>query len=102
MKRRVRSNWRILCLFVLLAVLNSSSDVGPGAAAAFDTHTNGAVDQATHDADRDQFEEPVSAANGLGPLTTLPLALIATKPRLPAAAARSATCGQDTSNMASL
>ena len=62
------SVWRNLCLFLLMAVLSASSDAGPEAATGFDTLTNGAVDQETHDADRDQFEEPVSPADGLGPL----------------------------------
>jgi CxxC motif-containing protein (DUF1111 family) len=58
----------VLCLFLFLAVLAASSEVGPEATPGFDTLSNGAVDQATHDADRHQFEEPVTAANGLGPL----------------------------------
>ena len=62
------SGWRMLALFVFLAVVSASSDVGPEAVAGFDTVSNGAVDQDTHDSDRDQFEEPVAAANGLGPL----------------------------------
>ncbi len=53
---------------MLLAVLTASSDVGSDAVTGFDTLTNDAVDQATHDTDRGQFEEPVSAENGLGPL----------------------------------
>jgi len=68
MSIRAISKWKMLCLFLLLAALSASSDVGPEATAGFDTVTNGAVDQATHDSDRDQFEEPVSAADGLGPL----------------------------------
>jgi len=68
MKMSAWSKWKLLGLFVLIAVLTASSDVGPEATLGFDTLTNGAVDQATHDSDRDQFEEPVSAANGLGPL----------------------------------
>jgi CxxC motif-containing protein (DUF1111 family) len=68
MKVSAWSKWKLLGLFVLIAVLTASSDVGPEATVGFDTLTNGAVDQATHDSDRDQFEEPVSAANGLGPL----------------------------------
>jgi CxxC motif-containing protein (DUF1111 family) len=68
MSIRAISKWKTLCLFLLLAALSASSDIGPEATAGFDTVTNGAVDQATHDSDRDQFEEPVSAANGLGPL----------------------------------
>src|SRR6266852_2564570 len=68
MKTSAWSKWKLLGLFVLIAVLTASSDVGPEATAGFDTLTNGAVDQATHDADRVQFEEPVAAANGLGPL----------------------------------
>ncbi len=68
MKRNILSNWRILCLFALFAVLIAAADVGTEAPAKFDTLTNGAVDQDTHDADRDQFEEPVAAENGLGPL----------------------------------
>jgi CxxC motif-containing protein (DUF1111 family) len=68
MKMSAWSKWKLLGLFVLIAVLTASSDVGPEATVGFDTLTNGAVDQATHDSDRDQFEEPVSAANGLGPL----------------------------------
>ena len=68
MKTSTRLPWKLLCIFPLVAVLSASSDVGPEAVAGFDTLTNGAVDQATHDADRVQFEEPVTAANGLGPL----------------------------------
>jgi CxxC motif-containing protein (DUF1111 family) len=73
MSIRIRSNGRnlflsLLPVFLLLAVLTASSDVGPEAAAGFDTLTNGAVDQATHDSDRGQFEEPVAPADGLGPL----------------------------------
>ena len=34
----------------------------------FDTLTNGAVDQETHDSDREQFEETVTPEDGLGPL----------------------------------
>ncbi len=59
---------RGLGLFLALTVLSASSDVGPEATAGFDTLTNGAVDQETHDADRVQFEEPVTAEKGLGPL----------------------------------
>jgi CxxC motif-containing protein (DUF1111 family) len=68
MSIRAISKWKMLCLFLLLAALSASPDVGPEATRGFDTVTNGAVDQATHDSDRDQFEEPVSAADGLGPL----------------------------------
>jgi CxxC motif-containing protein (DUF1111 family) len=68
MSIRAISKGKMLCLFPLLAVLTASSDVGPEATAGFDTLTNGAVDQATHDSDRDQFEEPVAPADGLGPL----------------------------------
>ena len=68
MKKITKAPWKMLGPFVMLAVLSASSDVGPEATAGFDTLTNGAVDQATHDADRVQFEEPVSAAKGLGPL----------------------------------
>ena len=68
MSIRAISKWKMLCVFPLLAVLAASSDVGPEATPGFDTVTNGAVDQATHDSDRDQFEEPVAPADGLGPL----------------------------------
>jgi len=68
MKRTVLTNWRILCLFALVTVLIAAADVGPEATTGYDTLTNGAVDQATHDADRDQFEEPATPATGLGPL----------------------------------
>src|SRR5882762_2923460 len=68
MKMSAWSKWKLLGLFLLLAALSASSDVGPEATVGFDTLTNGAVDQATHDSDRDQFEEPVPPADGLGPL----------------------------------
>ena len=45
-------------------------DVRPAteAPAGFDNATNGAVDQATHDADRQTFEERDETAGGLGPV----------------------------------
>ena len=59
---------RILCLFALPAVLFAAADVSSDAPTGFDTLTNGAVDQSTHDADRAQFEEPAKPEGGLGPL----------------------------------
>ena len=68
MKRSVLSYGKVLCLFALIAVLGAAAHVSPEADTGFDTVTNGAVDQATHDSDRDQFEEPVKPEGGLGPL----------------------------------
>ena len=68
MKTSTRLHWKLLCIFPLVAVLSASSDVGPEAVAGFDTLTNGAVDHATHDADRNEFEGPETPATGLGPL----------------------------------
>ena len=67
MKRTMLSNWKVLSVFALLTGLVVATDVTE-APTGFDTLTNGAVDQATHDADRGQFEEPVTPAKGLGPL----------------------------------
>ena len=68
MKRRALTYSKIFCLFALPAVLFAAAGISSEAPAGFDTLTNGAVDQATHDADRDQFEESVKPADGLGPL----------------------------------
>ena len=68
MKRKVLAGSVTLCLFALLTILTAASDLGQEATIGFDTLTNGAVDQDTHDADREQFEEPVKAEDGLGPL----------------------------------
>jgi CxxC motif-containing protein (DUF1111 family) len=66
MKRRAFVLSKFFCLFVLIAV--ATAHVSPEADTGFDTATNGAVDQATHDSDREQFEEPVAPEDGLGPL----------------------------------
>jgi hypothetical protein len=68
MKRSLLFKHGTLCVISLLTVLTLALDTGEEAAAGYDTMTNGAVDQATHDSDREQFEEPVNPANGLGPL----------------------------------
>ena len=68
MKTRSMSAWKLLWLFLPFTVLTASSDVGTEAPAGFDTVSNGFVDQATHDADRDEFEGPETPASGLGPL----------------------------------
>src|SRR5882724_13040640 len=68
-KTSVPFRWKLLFLFMLSAVLVAVSDQpGQEATAGFDTVTNGAVDQATHDSDRDEFEGPETPASGLGPL----------------------------------
>jgi CxxC motif-containing protein (DUF1111 family) len=68
MTTRSISAWKLLWLFIPLTVLAASSDVGTEATTGFDTVSNGAVDQITHDADRDEFEGAESPAEGLGPL----------------------------------
>ena len=68
MTTRSMSAWKLLWLFLPFTVLTASSDVGTEAATGFDTVSNGFVDQATHDADRDEFEGPETPASGLGPL----------------------------------
>lgn len=56
-------------LFVVLVVIAPSSFPQEGEApAAFDGQTNGVVDQATHSADQDKFEEVEKISDGLGPL----------------------------------
>jgi len=68
-KTSVPFRWKLLFLFMLCAVLVAVSDQpGQEATAGFDTVTNGAVDQATHDSDRDEFEGAETPASGLGPL----------------------------------
>lgn len=62
------SAWKLLWLFIPLTVLAASSDVGTEATTGFDTLSNGAVDQITHDTDRDEFEGAETPATGLGPL----------------------------------
>ncbi len=52
-------------LVLLLPVLYSNEAEAP---AAFDGQTNGLVDQATHTADLDKFEEVEHISDGLGPL----------------------------------
>jgi CxxC motif-containing protein (DUF1111 family) len=51
----------------LLTVL-TLADTAPEAVTGFDLLTNGMVDQATHDADREEFEGQDTIAEGLGPL----------------------------------
>jgi CxxC motif-containing protein (DUF1111 family) len=71
MKRSVLSYSKIICLFALITVLGAAAHISPEVPEAdtgFDTTTNNAVDQVTHDADRVQFEEPVTPDDGLGPL----------------------------------
>jgi len=59
-------------LVLTLAVgLSVGGAVGSGpeeAPAAFDGASNGLVDQATHDADREEFDGVETVADGLGPL----------------------------------
>jgi CxxC motif-containing protein (DUF1111 family) len=56
----------------ILAVAALTGPGAPSAAAeapaAFDGATNGLADQATHDADREKFDEVEEVADGLGPL----------------------------------
>jgi CxxC motif-containing protein (DUF1111 family) len=53
-----------LCFGVALALLSQN----PEAPAAFDGQTNGLVDQTTHAADQDKFDEVEQISDGLGPL----------------------------------
>ncbi len=66
MKRIVVACSKFLCLFALIAI--AAARMSPETDTGFDTVTNGAVDQQTHDSDREQFEEPVTPDDGLGPL----------------------------------
>lgn len=67
---------RPLLLVVFVALLGIPTaltypiydQVSPDAPAAFDNQTNGLVDQATFDADREVFEERDDIAKGLGPV----------------------------------
>ncbi len=57
--------------FLALAALtlgNAAGDATPEAPAAFDGATNGLVDQATHDADGEAFDEVEVLGDGLGPI----------------------------------
>jgi CxxC motif-containing protein (DUF1111 family) len=63
----------VLAIFPLLLVMQITSNVksqsgASEAPAGFDNLTNGLVDQATFDADRDVFEERETIADGLGPV----------------------------------
>ncbi len=53
-----------LCFGVALSLLSQN----PEAPAAFDGQTNGLVDQTTHAADQDKFDEVEQISDGLGPL----------------------------------
>ena len=64
----IRTTPRTLFAFLLVAVLAATAQVASDAITGFDTTTNGAVDQATHEADRVEFESPETPATGLGPL----------------------------------
>jgi CxxC motif-containing protein (DUF1111 family) len=54
----------VLCFAVALALFSQN----PEAPAAFDGRTNGLVDQTTHAADQDKFDEVEQISDGLGPL----------------------------------
>ncbi len=54
----------VLCFGVTLALFSQN----PEAPAAFDGQTNGLVDQTTHAADQDKFDEVEQISDGLGPL----------------------------------
>ena len=79
MKRSVLNCCKIICLFALLTVLIATAHISSEAPTGFDTLTNGATDQETHDSDREQFEEPVTPEDGLGPLYNAPLVWIVTR-----------------------
>jgi CxxC motif-containing protein (DUF1111 family) len=68
MKRGIFSRGKVLGFFVVVATVIAVSDVIQEAPSGFDTLTNGAVDQATHNADRGEFETSETPATGLGPL----------------------------------
>ena len=57
-----------VCVFVLWLGSSSGQSTASEAPTGFDTLTNGFVDQATHDADRDKFEERDTVQKGLGPV----------------------------------
>jgi CxxC motif-containing protein (DUF1111 family) len=60
---------KTLCLSLALGLLlGAGGRCSNDAPAAFDGASNGLVDQATHDADRDAFEEVETVADGLGPV----------------------------------
>src|SRR6267143_5539876 len=54
----------VLCFGVTLVLFSQN----PEAPAAFDGQTNGLVDQTTHAADQDKFDEVEQISDGLGPL----------------------------------
>ena len=84
---------KFLAAVVLLSfVLASTNSPNSEAPAGFDNKSNGLVDDATHQADQDKFDETEGEPMALGPSTTPNPAGNATRTRLRVERARCRSC----------